>query len=159
SNSPAKSTLKEGRMLCPSCHIRNRENARFCKGCGQTLAIEIVVTAPTQSAAATAPVETDLDKTVPARPPAFPSSEEPTQYLQPQPLPQSTQQSQPVRHGQAQGMETSPGVEASPIPTQVGGGGIDENDLTMAPTQILTPAQRIEYLTRHWQQERQREQG
>jgi len=82
-------------MLCPSCHTRNRENARFCKGCGQTLAIEIVVTTSTQSAATSVPVETDLDRTVSARP----SSEEPTQYLQPQgqaqgtaPMPQSVQQ-------------------------------------------------------------------
>src|SRR5437016_5786329 len=29
-------------MLCPLCHTLNRDNAKFCKGCGQTLAVEIV---------------------------------------------------------------------------------------------------------------------
>jgi serine/threonine protein phosphatase PrpC len=31
-------------MLCPSCHTPNRDNAKFCKGCGQLLAVEIVAT-------------------------------------------------------------------------------------------------------------------
>jgi serine/threonine protein phosphatase PrpC len=77
-------------------------------------------------------------------PQASPSSEEPTQYLQPQP--QSTQQDQPGRHEQAQG-------------SAVRSDTIDEDDLSMAPTQILTPTQRIEYLTRHWQQEMLRKEG
>ena len=29
-------------MLCPLCHTRNRDNAKFCKGCGQLLAVETV---------------------------------------------------------------------------------------------------------------------
>ena len=29
-------------MLCPSCHTLNRDNAKFCKGCGQILAVEII---------------------------------------------------------------------------------------------------------------------
>lgn len=33
-------------MLCPSCHTLNRENARFCKGCGQTLSLEVVAGQP-----------------------------------------------------------------------------------------------------------------
>jgi Serine/threonine protein phosphatase len=33
-------------MLCPSCHTLNRENARFCKGCGQTLTLEGVAGQP-----------------------------------------------------------------------------------------------------------------
>ncbi len=40
-------------MLCPSCHTLNRDNAKFCKGCGQLLAVEIVAAAQT-----TQPVET-----------------------------------------------------------------------------------------------------
>src|SRR5438105_1512732 len=99
-------------MLCPSCHTRNRENARFCKGCGQALAIEVVVNTPTQVATATAPTEPSLDKTVPALPgfastptlaPSMP--QEPTQYLQPQPHPQSTEQHQPANHRQAGAVE------------------------------------------------------
>src|SRR5436305_1583375 len=29
-------------MLCPLCHTLNRDNAKFCKGCGQLLAVETV---------------------------------------------------------------------------------------------------------------------
>jgi serine/threonine protein phosphatase PrpC len=29
-------------MLCPSCHTLNRENAKFCKGCGQSFTAETV---------------------------------------------------------------------------------------------------------------------
>jgi serine/threonine protein phosphatase PrpC len=29
-------------MLCPLCHTLNRDNAKFCKGCGQILAVETV---------------------------------------------------------------------------------------------------------------------
>ena len=29
-------------MLCPWCHTLNRDNAKFCKGCGQILAVETV---------------------------------------------------------------------------------------------------------------------
>lgn len=38
-------------MLCPLCHTLNRDNAKFCKGCGQLLAVETVAGAQaTQSA-------------------------------------------------------------------------------------------------------------
>ncbi len=70
-------------MLCPSCHALNRENARFCKGCGQPVVVETVVT----------------------------------------------------------------------------DAAIDEDDLSLAPTQILTPAQMMEYHSWRWQQEILREQG
>jgi serine/threonine protein phosphatase PrpC len=33
-------------MLCPWCQTPNRENAKFCKGCGQTLAVETVAGGP-----------------------------------------------------------------------------------------------------------------
>jgi serine/threonine protein phosphatase PrpC len=97
-------------------------------------------------------VETTLDKTVPAwsafvsastpvppTPQAFPSSEEPTLYVQPQPFPQSTQK-QPAKSGEH------------------AASAVDENDVSQAPTQILTAAQMMEYHARRWQHETQREQ-
>ena len=152
-------------MLCPSCRTQNRENARFCKHCGQTLVVEIVVTAPSQPAA-----------TVP--------TEEYGQYMQP--LPQSTQQNQPAKHGETQSAAPKEYANSSidekqrqvqgaapteypqsavderhrlaqgTAPTEHPRSATDENDLSMAPTQILTPVQRIEYLARHWQQEIER---
>ena len=48
-------------MLCPSCHIPNRDNAKFCKRCGHILAVEIVA----------AGQETQLAETLPgAMPPS-----------------------------------------------------------------------------------------
>jgi serine/threonine protein phosphatase PrpC len=141
-------------MLCPSCRAQNRENARFCKGCGQILVVETVITDTTQPASSTVPVETVPDKTVaawpasvstttpvPSMPQATPLSEEPTQYLPPQSSPQSTQRNQPVNSGEYAGTVS------------------DENDLSLVPTQILTPAQMMEYHSRRWQQEILREQG
>lgn len=38
-------------MLCPWCNTHNRENAKFCKGCGQVLAVETVAGAETRQSA------------------------------------------------------------------------------------------------------------
>src|SRR5436309_7484718 len=143
-------------MLCPSCHAQNRENARFCKGCGHLLVVETVITDTPQSASATVPVKTPPDKTVPAwpafvstpasvpsMPQAVPLWEEPTLFLQPQPYPQSTQQGQPAKHGQAQDI----------APTEYADSAVDENDLSLAPTQILTPDEIREYRSRLQEQE------
>jgi serine/threonine protein phosphatase PrpC len=89
-------------MLCPSCHRLNRENARFCKDCGQPLVVETVIAA--EQAQGTIP-------TVGVS-------------------------------GQAQG--TVP-TEAASVPV--------EDDLSLAPTQVITPAQMMQYHSRRWQQE------
>ncbi|HLI89456.1 MAG TPA: protein phosphatase 2C domain-containing protein [Ktedonobacteraceae bacterium] len=100
-------------MLCPTCHTLNRDNAKFCKGCGQSFTAE-TVGAPLASPTAQGNVQG---------------------------------QSQP-ESGRAE-------VQAA-APAQSGGGDFD--DPSLAPTQILTPQQMIEYHTRRWQRELEQEQ-
>jgi serine/threonine protein phosphatase PrpC len=100
-------------MLCPICHTLNRDNAKFCKGCGQSFTAE-TVGAPLASSTAQGDVQL---------------------------------QSQP-ESGRA---EVQAGLPAKP-------GGGDFDDPSLAPTQILTPQQMIEYHTRRWQRELEQEQ-
>ena len=46
-------------MLCPSCYTLNRDNAKFCKGCGQILATEVVAATDTPSSEYLLPLAQD----------------------------------------------------------------------------------------------------
>lgn len=96
-------------MLCPLCHTQNRENARFCKGCGRPLneeemaetahatppQIPAVQASPSEAASDAAPTQ-QADQTTPTTPPTTAEQEEeedwqsndlsqfPTQILTPQ---------------------------------------------------------------------------
>ena len=59
-------------MLCPSCNAPNREDAKFCKGCGQALRIEraaapeqVITSAPDVPAQAPASEEKGQQVTTP----------------------------------------------------------------------------------------------
>lgn len=56
-------------MLCPSCNAPNREDAKFCKGCGQALRVEraaapeqVITSAPDVPAQAASPAPTSEEK-------------------------------------------------------------------------------------------------
>ena len=83
-------------MFCPSCNAPNRDDAKFCKKCGQPLHVEATK------------------------------------------IPEAAVVSQ---------------VSA---PTQ---GQTDVEDISSAPTQIISPQQMVEYHNRRWQQELEREQA
>src|SRR5579859_1123255 len=85
-------------MLCPSCNSLNRDDAKFCKKCGQSFRVE----------ATEAPKAAEVAV---------------------------------VSQG------------ASPIQEHT-----DIDDLSSAPTQIISPQQMIEFHNRRWQQELEREQ-
>ncbi len=94
-------------MVCPSCNTPNRDDAKFCKRCGQPLH-------PQQAIAS----ETGIGDEV-------------------------QESSEPV-----QGKVEEPGY----APVQ------DVEDISIAPTLILTPEKMIAYHTRRWQQELEQEQ-
>src|SRR5438128_5134943 len=50
-------------MFCPSCHTRNRDNAKFCKGCGLSFPAEQVGIEQPQEASAQVPAPTDQAET------------------------------------------------------------------------------------------------
>ena len=104
-------------MVCPSCNTANRDDAKFCKSCGQPLR--------PQPATASASI---IDNEVP-------------------PLPASVQGSS--ESAPAQG-EAEQQLEFAPVQ--------DADDISIAPTLILTPEKMMAYHSRRWQEEMEREQ-
>src|SRR5205807_8661188 len=83
-------------MFCPSCNAPNRDDAKFCKKCGQPL------------------------------------------------------------HVEATKIPEAAVVSQASAPMQ---GQTDVEDISSAPTQIISPQQMVEYHNRRWQQELEREQA
>lgn len=115
-------------MLCPSCHTENRENARFCKGCGRSLAVE------QQPIGSTEPTATGTASQSQATPSAAPTtSATPAQV---------SEQVEPL---------------ATHEPATTNGNNAPVDDISLAPTQILTPQEMVAYHARRWQQEAENE--
>src|SRR5438552_13800178 len=117
-------------MLCPKCHTRNRDNARFCKSCGLSFTPEMLAAA---QAAETAP-----------------------QILQGQNMPSQDNQEYAASVTTAPHEDTM-STEMQQAPANGTKVGV-EDDIALAPTQILTPQQMIAYHAKRWQQELEREQ-
>jgi serine/threonine protein phosphatase PrpC len=117
-------------MLCPKCHTQNRDNAKFCKGCGLFFTPEVV--------AAIAPsVETAQTEQA-----------------------QSTSSQDSQGHSTPVSVASPPDAPATEIEQAPSDGNNihSEDDIAQAPTQILTPQQMIAYHAKRWQQELDREQ-
>jgi len=123
-------------MLCPSCHTHNRESARFCKGCGQPLAVEVVAgqldvdTKREEDGSSIEDSKNANTATVDSQGVASPSA----------PASLSTEQSPAPSHLK----------DVSTPPTT-------DEDASLSPTQILTPERMHAYHTRRWQQELEEE--
>ncbi len=113
-------------MLCPWCHTPNRENAKFCKGCGQILAVETVAGGPAapQPETQQAPIKEEAPGFIPEPPPPHPGLH-PRDIPAPPP-PESL-------HTAFAAESTTPGASAVSDTVQ--------NDPNLIPTQILTPEQ------------------
>ncbi len=105
-------------MVCPSCNTANRDDAKFCKSCGQPLH-------PQQATASASSID----------------NEAPTP-------PTSVQASSESAPAQGEAEEQQP--EFAPVQ------GAD--DISIAPTLILTPEKMMAYHSRRWQEEVEREQ-
>ncbi len=117
-------------MLCPVCHKQNRDNAKFCKGCGLSFTPEML--AANQSANQAGQGTSDV----------------PTAQAQPAPpLSANTETNQAV--------ETSANNQPA---TSAARGYNESDDVSLAPTQILSPQQMVAIQARRWQQELDREQ-
>lgn len=108
-------------MLCPLCNTQNRENARYCKGCGKDLAALVSEqqeqTQPAPAADQAGPAEA-IEVTIPVDQAAVP-----------------------------------PPAEAAEETTQVA----ENDDISMAPTQILTPDKMVAYQIKRWKEEPEKE--
>ncbi len=119
-------------MLCPKCHTPNRDNAKFCKGCGLAFTPEIL-------AAATQPVETAQAEAA---------------QVQSTPSQDSLDHATPVSVPPPQDLTEAETQQAPANGTK----SRVEDDIALAPTQILTPQQMMAYHAKRWQQELEREQ-
>ena len=96
-------------MICPICNTANRDDARFCKGCGKRLTQTVVEAPAVTPVAAAETSEAAVDACSASAGPA-----------------------------------ARPGPAASV--------GVDE-DISLAPTQILTPQQMVAMNSQRWQRE------
>ncbi|HLH62908.1 MAG TPA: protein phosphatase 2C domain-containing protein [Ktedonobacteraceae bacterium] len=124
-------------MICPLCHTQNREDAKFCKGCGQPLRAE----------PAHAGGDVVMSNAVPAGPaPATPEA-----------LAQGNAEEAPARTGETTSTTSQPQAD-EPQSGQAPAGGTIE-DITNAPTLVLTPERMMAIHNRRWQQEAEQAQG
>jgi serine/threonine protein phosphatase PrpC len=129
-------------MLCPLCHTENRDNAKFCKGCGRVLIEE--GTTSQQSI----PAQADAGLTQPAQaheaaPPAFQAAADTISG-------QSSSSSQPIG-GSVTAASSGPATQADTYPDQ-------SRDISTEPTQILLPQQMLALHQKRWKEEAEREQ-
>ncbi len=124
-------------MLCPICHTLNRDNAKFCKGCGQTLAVETVAADPAVPVSSV--VEGQPTEQVGA--PSVSTS---------QPLLVDTQNQAPDLPNSTPATETARETEQKPT--------LQPEDPSKIPTQILTQQEMLAFHSRRWRQEIERAQ-
>ncbi|HZR44168.1 MAG TPA: protein phosphatase 2C domain-containing protein [Ktedonobacteraceae bacterium] len=125
-------------MLCPLCHTQNRDNAKFCKGCGRLLPEEPVGVAQAAQAG-------QKEQSVQTR-----QAEGAQGAGQTPSTPPAAQSNQPTP-GASGPAEAQP--KATPAPESS-----SPDDISLAPTQILSPQQMVAFHARRWQQELEQKQ-
>ncbi|MBO0779557.1 MAG: protein phosphatase 2C domain-containing protein [Ktedonobacteraceae bacterium] len=109
-------------MLCPSCNTLNRENARFCKGCGLSF----------------------VPQTAPA----------PQEQAQPEQAEEQAGTAEAAAQPAAVDQNPSPPPEVAPDePEPQAVEVVADDDISLAPTQILTPEKMMAYHTQRWWEE------
>jgi serine/threonine protein phosphatase PrpC len=142
-------------MLCPLCHTPNRDNAKFCKGCGRILLMENAAdqsgaALPTDSAIVEAPMEANAEQT-PGEAPVSPSA-------------QTTSAAQEPTNTNDMIVPASSSISPRPqtLPAKADAQAdrptAQADDPSLAPTQILLPDKMIAYQAKRWQEELEREQ-
>ncbi|HJT57785.1 MAG TPA: zinc-ribbon domain-containing protein, partial [Ktedonobacteraceae bacterium] len=120
-------------MICPLCHTQNRDDAKFCKGCGQPLRAEsahsadevvMVNAVPTSPSSSASAAQAQENVTAPAQEGAQTSNQPPSEPAQAPEAP-------------------TPAIE----------------DVANAPTLILTPEKMMAFHSQRWQQEMEQAQN
>lgn len=120
-------------MLCPKCKTQNRDNAKFCKVCGYSFTAEDVATS---SPVSVYPTDTQSATATREDPSAITGSTLPAE---------NTQDAQVVEVvAQPEGVDPTSPVQNTTLP---------EDDISLAPTQILSSQEMVAFQARRWQKE------
>ncbi len=130
-------------MLCPKCNTPNRDNAKFCKVCGYSF------TAEDSAASSSAPVRVAEPQSATATQDAAPAPTSSINEVAPAPT-SSINEAMP-QEAQAVEVVVQPETVASAQPAQ--DTTLPEDDISLAPTQILSPQEMVAFQARRWQQE------
>ncbi len=132
-------------MNCPTCNTANRDDAKFCRGCGKRLDVVAPLATPDVSAAPAAPAPSAS----PAAPADVPGTATPVETAT---MPQAADEATVYAAAPPAQSEAEPtAAQPSSAPASV---SVDEvEDISLAPTQILTPQQMVAHNARRWQQE------
>ncbi len=131
-------------MVCPSCHTPNRDTARYCKRCGQELAIETVIAAPAPPAGGVQFQEGAATQHEQREAQEFQQNSTSASAVS-----AATQMQQQEQKSVISSPENNPVAQAAPAQNRQP----DVPDISQAPTQILTPNEMMAYHTRRWQEE------
>ena len=123
-------------MLCPKCNTQNRDNAKFCKVCGYSFTPEDLAA----SHAATGNATADTQSAVATSQEVTPDSASSINQVAPQ-------------EPQAVEVVVQPETVAPAQSTQQPDITFPEDDISFAPTQILSPQEMVAFQARRWQQE------
>jgi serine/threonine protein phosphatase PrpC len=97
-------------MLCPLCHTQNRDNAKFCKVCGQLLAVEVVAAGQPEAAEQS---ETATETQTQGTPSSSPLSEDAASAAVPSELPEDADMATAPAEELSQSETTQAGTPAS----------------------------------------------
>ena len=122
-------------MLCPKCNAQNRDNAKFCKVCGYSFTSEDLAA----NHAATEHTTADAQSTV-ATQEVTPASASSINQVAPQ-------------EAQAVEVIVQPETVAPVQSAQEPDITFPEDDISLAPTQILSPQEMVAFQSRRWQQD------
>src|ERR1700694_4959007 len=137
-------------MHCPSCNTPNRDDAKFCKGCGRSFSVsqpaDAINQVPTPSSAVqyapSVPISMSEDAInrvpTPTMPVTIQEEKKDNQYVPAQEDMQDKTQLAPAQGG-AEGSDIQ--AQTQPI----------EEDPSLVPTLILTPERMVAYHQRRWQ--------
>jgi serine/threonine protein phosphatase PrpC len=142
-------------MLCPSCHTPNRDNAKFCKKCGLSFVPEIGDSTPINAQEdVVAPSGAASTPTEPSSAPAPSGASVPAEDAgkAAEAPEQSVVSASDASAQDAAVDQTAAPATPSPVAEVKG-----EDDIALAPTQILSPDKMVELQTRRWQHEMKQE--
>ncbi len=129
-------------MLCPKCNTQNRDNAKFCKVCGYSFTPEDIAASHDTTHPADMQNATNAQETAPASAASI---------NEVAPAPVSSINEAPPQEAQAVEVVVQPETVAPAQSTQ--DTTLPEDDISLAPTQILSPQEMVAFQSRRWQQE------